>query len=222
MAAAVLFDVNETTLDLAPLGPVFASVFGDASAARVWFPRLLHTSAVCAMTEAPSTFRDLAAEELRQLAATLGVSLSPEDEQAVLGAFEGLPAHADVEPTLARLASAGIATFAFSNSSTTLLERQLTQAGLIDRFDGVISVEEAKSFKPDRRVYAHALSRVALPAESVWMLAAHDWDVHGAMKAGLRGALLERSPGGRRSAYLEPDARSSDMVQLVGSIIDWA
>jgi 2-haloacid dehalogenase len=36
---AVVFDINETVIDLAAFDPLFAEWFGDSAVRRDWFPR---------------------------------------------------------------------------------------------------------------------------------------------------------------------------------------
>ena len=51
----IVFDVNETLLDLETMQPTFKRIFGDKSAMRLWFADLILYSA--ALTVAGSTFR---------------------------------------------------------------------------------------------------------------------------------------------------------------------
>ena len=44
MARIIVFDVNETLLDLKALQPRFEQVFGDPVALSQWFAQLLQTS----------------------------------------------------------------------------------------------------------------------------------------------------------------------------------
>ena len=54
----VLFDINETVLDLRSLGPKFAAALGDPAVVSTWFAMLLHTSTVCALTRVNTGFAD--------------------------------------------------------------------------------------------------------------------------------------------------------------------
>ena len=54
----LVFDVNQTMLDLNALRPQFARVFGDGKALDEWFSLLLHYSLVVTVTDAFSCLRD--------------------------------------------------------------------------------------------------------------------------------------------------------------------
>ena len=59
---AILFDINETVLNLALLHLKFKNVFDDESVAALWFSKLLHTSTVCSLSGLKSNFVSLAEE----------------------------------------------------------------------------------------------------------------------------------------------------------------
>lgn len=50
MARVLLFDVNETLLDLRVLDPVFERAFGDASIRRHWFGLVLRNAMTLTIT----------------------------------------------------------------------------------------------------------------------------------------------------------------------------
>ena len=143
----ILFDINETVLDLSSLKPKFNAAFGDEAVTATWFSMLLHTSTVCTLTDVKTDFATLAGAMLDTVAAHLGVELSEVMRADILGGFASLPPHADIKPALMRLRSAGYHTVAFSNSSLKLVTAQINNAGLTDYFDDIVSVEETGSFK---------------------------------------------------------------------------
>lgn len=219
MGVPVFFDINETTLDLSGLKAPFESLFGSPWALPEWFGRVLQASHVCAMTGVDTGFRELAAAGLERSAGLFGVALSPETRDQLLSGFASLPAHPDVAPALERLRGAGFHPVAFSNSSSTLLEAQLRSAGLIDAFETFISVQEVMSFKPHFAVYHHASTKMGFEPEQCWMVAAHDWDIHGAQAAGMKGAYLARHTLIYQPAYLPPRVRADTMPELVDAIL---
>ena len=165
----LLFDVNETLLDLAALRPHFERVFGANAAGGmlpVWFARLLHASTVCTLTEAYTDFGTLAGETLQAMADDLGVALSPVDREAVLTQMQHLDPHPDVVPALERLKSAGYRLAALTNSAQAVADAQLHHAGLHAYFEAVCSVESVERFKPAAEPYRWAAGQLGgVPAE---------------------------------------------------------
>jgi 2-haloacid dehalogenase len=215
----ILFDINETVLDLGSLKPRFKDAFGDESVTATWFSMLLHTSTVCALTGIKTNFATLAGTMLDAIAARLGVELVDEMRADLLGSFARLPPHRDIKPALTRLRSAGYRTVAFTNSSLKLVSSQIDNAGLSGYFDEIVSVEETGSFKPDPRVYEFVAARIQRPIKDLRLVATHDWDTHGALSAGMQAAYIDRSGAPYHPLYLRPDVHATTMGDVVEQII---
>lgn len=215
----VLFDINETVLDLNSLKPLFVEAFGDEKLMSVWFAMLLHTSTVCALTKTKSDFATLAGTMLDAVAARFKLTLSNDQRGKMLSGFASLQPHEDMKAALTRLKEAGYHTVAFTNSSLPLVTSQITQAGLLDDFDDIISVEETGSFKPDPMVYQFVAAKLNLPLSALRLVATHDWDTHGAMSAGMKAAYIDRSGAPYHPLYLKPDVFEKDMREVVEKII---
>lgn len=215
----ILFDINETVLDLSSLKPRFKAALGDESATATWFAMLLHTSTVCALTDTRTDFATLAGAMLDAMAARLGVELPEEMRVGILSSFARLPPYADISPALTELRNAGYRTVAFTNSSLDLVTTQIGNAGLAECFDDIISVEETGSFKPDPRVYEFAANRTGRPIEALRLVATHDWDTHGALSAGMHAAYIDRSGAPYHPLYLRPDIVATTMSGIVERII---
>lgn len=216
----ILFDINETVLDLNSLKPKFGSAFGNEAITGTWFSMLLHTSTVCSLTNVKSDFGSLAGIMLDTVAARMGVEITSSVRNDILSSFANLPPHDDIKPALMRLRSAGYRTVSFTNSSPKLVTSQITNAGLIELFDELISVEETGSFKPDPKVYRFVAERLNRPIEELRLIATHDWDTHGALSAGMDAAYIERSGAPYHSQYLKPEVYASSMVEVAEKIIE--
>ena len=215
----ILFDINETVLDLGSLKPRFKAALGDESVTATWFSMLLHTSTVCALTDTRTDFATLAGAMLDAMAARRGVELPEELRAGILSSFARMPPYADISPALTKLRNAGYRTVAFTNSSLNLVTTQIDNAGLAECFDDIISVEETGSFKPDPKVYAFAASRTGRPIEALRLVATHDWDTHGALSAGMRAAYIDRSGAPYHPLYLRPDVVATNMGEVAELII---
>ena len=207
----ILFDINETVLDLASLRPKFEAVFGNAGVTATWFAMLLHTSTVCALTGVKTGFAELAGTMLDTIAARCDVTISDDQRSEILGAFASLTPHPDVVPALHRLRATGYRTVAFTNSSLKLVTSQIANAGLADYYDHIVSVEETGSFKPDAKVYQFVAERLKQPMGELRLVATHDWDTHGAIVAGLLAAYIDRSGAPYHPLYRRPDVFATTM-----------
>jgi 2-haloacid dehalogenase len=193
MAKVLVFDVNETLLDLGVLKDPFAQTFGDPSSMGEWFARLLHGSLVATLTDSYEDFGSLAGRSLEAVAFRRGHTLSDEDRDGILGAMRTLPAYPEVPDALAKLRAAGFPLATLTNSSLQMARAQLEHAGILDLFDHVLSVEDVRRYKPAPEPYRMAAARLRVPPSEMRMVAAHDWDVWGAKRAGCAAAYVARS-----------------------------
>ena len=218
MNRAVVFDVNETLLDLGALDPLFAAWFDADTARGEWFAQTLHYALTLAATRVFRSFGNVGAAALATVAKRHEVSLPEDAVVALREAMQCLPAHPDVEPALRLLHEAGMRTAALSNNPLPTVQEQMRLAGLTPLLDEIMSVDEAGALKPAPEVYQLALRRLALPPAYVWMVAAHGWDIAGATGAGLRGAFIAR-PGQFPDPFAPPEIVASDLVSIARAIL---
>ncbi len=219
MARVCVFDVNETLLDLAALDPHFERVFGDAGVRRSWFVQVLQSALVATVTGVYSDFGAVGAAALDMTAEREGVKVSDEDRQAILGGMRELPPHPEVPEALDRLRAAGLRLAALTNNTAEVAEAQLGNAGLSDRFEKILSADTVRRLKPAPEPYRAAAEALGVETAQVRLVAAHAWDVAGAMRAGCAAAFVAR-PGMVLDPLAEPpDVVGTDLSEVAASII---
>ena len=216
----ILFDMNETVLNLSSLNSIFSTVFCYDGALSLWFSSLLHSSTVCVATKVKANFSELSGVMLDSLAVRFGVTLTESTRSELLASFASLLPHSDIKPAIKKLRSNGFRTVAFSNSSLNLILTQIKNAKLVDCFDDIISVEEAGSFKPDPNVYKFAAEKLGESLGSLRLVSTHDWDTHGALSVGLKAAYIDRTGIPYHPFYHRPDISATSMKSIVDQIID--
>ncbi|MFQ5966667.1 MAG: haloacid dehalogenase type II [Acidimicrobiia bacterium] len=222
MSRVVVFDVNQTLLDLRALFPVFDRLFGDASVTREWFGRLLQASMTVSLTGNYMDFGALGRASLEMVAAGHGVTLTDEDADELIAVMRSLPAYPDAGPGLSALEEAGFRMAALTNSPPVIAGAQLASAGLIRFFEKTLSVDSVHRFKPAPEPYRMAASELDVTTADMWMVAAHDWDVAGAMAAGCRGLLVTRPGVFPNPAYPPPDLVAGDIQEAAQQLIGGA
>lgn len=215
----LVFDVNETLLDLSALDPIFAELFGDDRSRREWFASLLHWSTVTTLTGRFLDFTRLAGHCLDQLAARRDVALNDKQRRQVFDAVASLPPHDDVYPTLQRLRAAGFTLTALTNSAQSTVDSQFANAGLTDSFDHVLSVEAASCYKPHPAAYTVAIDALGAPPDTLRLIACHDWDVTGALRAGLKAAFVARDDDSLNAAGDRPDIVGNGLADVAERIV---
>jgi 2-haloacid dehalogenase len=155
---------------------------------------------------------------LEMLARRLGIDLGPDATDGVVGAMRRLPGHPDVRGGLETLRSQGHRLVALTNSPLDVARDQLAHAQVAQLFDLVLSAGEVRRLKPAREAYAHAADHARVGLEQLWMVAAHAWDVSGALTAGCHAIFVAR-PGQVPSPIgPEPDLVLPDIEALASAL----
>ena len=203
--AVVVFDVNETLSDLSSLGARFVEVGASGSAARLWFASVLRDGfALTAAGENPP-FAGVARELLLSQLAEPQLNRSVEEAaQHVMDGFARLELHADVESGIDRLHEAGFRLATLSNGAASVAERLLTSGNVRDRFEALLSVEDAGAWKPSPVAYRYAAEKLGVAADEMALVAVHPWDVDGARRAGLQSVYVNRTGAPFPATFLEP------------------
>jgi 2-haloacid dehalogenase len=214
----VLFDLNGTLLD--PSG--IAKPLGDRDQDRRLVAEAFHEALLLTMADAISAgaYRPLP----DYLRATLERALRAKDRDlrqldAAMERAAAMEPFPEAEAALSLLAREGLHLGVLTNSTTFAAERALSAAGLRDQLEVVIGSDEVRTFKPHPLVYKHAAARVNAEPEEIVLVAAHGWDVMGAMRAGLRGAWVARTERWLVPVVPDPDLRGEDLKDVAGKII---
>jgi 2-haloacid dehalogenase len=220
MARVCVFDVNETLLDMRALDPHFERVFGDASARQAWFDQFLALWLTEMVTGSYTDFGTIGGSALEVVAERQGVSLSGEDQQKILGDVQELPPHPEVEENLRRLREAGVRLAALTNSTQQVADAQIDNSGLRDHFKQVLSADAVQRLKPAPEPYRMAAKSLGVEISEIQLVAAHAWDVTGAMRAGCAAAFVAR-PGMVLNPLAErPGVVGSDLQEVADQILE--
>jgi 2-haloacid dehalogenase len=214
----LLFDVNETLLDLAPIQKSVNAILRDENGARLWFSGLLHHSLVMTVSDQHVDFVEIGAAVLQMLARNRDIMLTTDAAKQALGAMRRLPAHPDVAPALVRLQRAGYRLATLTNSSQAGVAAQLEYSQLTDFFEQQLSVQTPRQFKPHHAVYAWAATAMGAAASECMLVAAHGWDVAGAKWAGMQTAFIARPGQQLFPLALPPDINVADFSALADAL----
>lgn len=212
----LVFDVNETLLDIDALQPLFERMFGQPNRMREWFAQLILYSQALSLSECYVPFEALGGSVLKMLGDIHGVAVSNDDVRALGEAVSALPLHSDVPPALDRLAGAGFRMVTLTNSSGNSKRDPLAAEGVAGRFEHRFTVMTAGRFKPSPVTYQQVTDHLGLTPDRCLLIAAHTWDTIGAQAMGWKAALITR--GVNAPLLLEnlpyPDFVEADLTEL--------
>lgn len=148
--------------------------------------------------------------------AVFKTNLGEDDKQALMQVYRVLPAYDDVPEALEKIKAAGFKMYGFSNGIAEAVSGLLEHAGISDFFDGVVSVDNVSTYKPDPAVYQHFVGSTGSDKTNAWLVSSNPFDVQGAVSFGMQAAWLHRfkdvvfDPWG-----IEPTIVMDELVEIV-------
>jgi 2-haloacid dehalogenase len=215
----IVFDVNETLLDLETLVPTFERIFGDKLAMRLWFANLILYSAALTVANSYVPFTDIGAAVMKMLAEVRGVKVSKRDQQELTEKFSTMPPHAEVPAALRKLRNAGFRLFTLTDNLIEVQERQLRHGGIIDLFERRFSADGVHRHKPAPETYASVEKALNAKPSDFCLIASHTWDTLGAVAAGWQAALIKRPWNGVLGVGPQPQIVGPDLNDVADQLI---
>ncbi|HVU87379.1 MAG TPA: haloacid dehalogenase type II [Pirellulales bacterium] len=220
--SVLIFDVNETLLDIESLNPLFQRLFGDERVLREWFGQLVLYSMTLTLAGLYKDFITLGEGAFEMLATIHKAKVSPADLENLKQGMLSMPAHPDVGSGLRKLQAAGFRMVTLTNSPSRPSGKcPLQTAGLAHFFERQFSVETARAFKPASILYHMVAQDLDVAPADCCLIAAHVWDTVGAQSAGLSAGLITR-PGNAPlpvRGLPQPDFVAASLPALATKII---
>lgn len=225
MAFTLAFDVYGTLIDTHGVVNKLSELFGNQEQAQAfsqtWRDKQLEYSFRRGLMQNYANFAVCTRDALNYTDSFYQSALSDTQKEELLAIYRTLPAFEDAKTGLESLKAQGHRLFAFSNGSTDAVETLLQHAGIRDYFEGVVSVDEIKSFKPNPATYAHFLRRSEAKANEAWLISSNPFDVIGSISAGMRSAWIKRNPDAVFDPWgIEPTVIVPDLNQLAAQLAD--
>ena len=214
----ILFDVNETMLDMSPLKKKINNLLGSSQGFRIWFGMLLQYSLVDNCTNSYHDFVTIAGATLSMAADGLKKSITEMQKKEALATIKKLSAYPDVPKGLKALKENGFRLATLTNSPAATLSAQLKYAGLTKYFDTTLSIDTIKKYKPALETYEWAAEQLSVNTGEVMLVAAHGWDIAGALRAGLQAAFIQRKGQSLYTLSPSPQIVGKNLIEVVQKI----
>ena len=194
--SVLAFDVYGTLIDPFRMEDHLRPLFGDQArdATELWRGKQLEYSFRRALMKKYENFDVCTEQALRFVSRQFNVPLEEETLRNLLEQYLRLPAYADVPEALKQLEARGFKIVACSNGTEQAVRGLLERAGVLARFNAIVSVDPIRTFKPNPAVYEHLATQVRAKKEMVCMVSSNPFDVIGAKACGLRTAWVQRDP----------------------------
>jgi len=214
--AVVAFDVMETLASLEPLRTRLTDSGQPPGLLEAWYTRTLRDGMALSATGDYAGFTEVADAALRGLT---HYTISDDQVAYVMAGFDELPAFPDALPAMTRLREARLRVACLTNGSASLVSSFVERAGLGPLVERIISVGEVYRWKPAGVVYLYAAEVLGVSPDRMALVAAHDWDCHGAKRAGLTTGWVSRKSGGFGVPFAPPDVRGEDLTEVASKLL---
>src|ERR1700677_2592910 len=215
----IVFDVNETLLNLQTMEPIFERIFGDKGAMRLWFADLILYSAALTVAGVYVPFTDIGSAVMKMLADTRGIKINDEDKKELTDKFSTMPPHPEVPAALRKLRAAGFRLFCLTDNLLEVQTRQLTHGGLVDLFERRFSADGVKHHKPSPEAYGYVEKELGTKPSEMCLIACHTWDTLGAIAAGWDAALIKRVGNDVLGVGPQPRIVGADLNDVADQLI---
>src|SRR5580704_7344772 len=155
MKITLAFDVYGTLVDPSAMAKHLADELGTKAGefADFWREKQLEYSFRRGLMQNYADFSICTSEALNFTCRRFKVVISSERRAELLGLYQHLPPFDDVTPALYSL-QAAFRLFAFSNGKRSEIDAVLSNANILDYFEGVVTADDVRSFKPNPAVYS--------------------------------------------------------------------
>ena len=222
MYQAIGFDIYGTLVDPLEMNEHLRPLVGKDLADRMselWRNKQIEYTFRRALMRRYEDFGHCTRRSLVYAARVSGVELSDEDHERLVKEYQTLRPFPDVISGLKAMKEEGHTLVAFSNGVEATARTLLERAGILSYLEGVISVDDLRTFKPDPQVYLYLAGRLRRAPEETWLVSSNPFDVIGAKATGLKAAWIRRSPDVQFDPWdIEPDLVAPDLEALAGKL----
>ena len=218
MPATLAFDIYGTLIDTHGVVTRLQEFIGKEAEefSHIWREKQLEYSFRRGLMRSYENFGVCTSQALDYTNTYLDAGLSSDQKAALLAEYRGLPAFDDVKESLVELKDAGHKLYAFSNGTADAVETLIKAAGISELFDGVVSVDDRQTFKPNPDVYEYMVNATGTSASDAWLISSNPFDVIGAVSYGVRSAWVQRS---KKSIFdpwgIDPTVTITSLRELV-------
>ncbi|WP_412504923.1 haloacid dehalogenase type II [Roseovarius sp. SYSU LYC5161] len=128
--------------------------------------------------------------------------------------YKELPAYPEVPAMLRALKAKGMTTAILTNGSPEMVVAAVKSAGIGPWLDDVLTVEEVRTYKPDRRVYDLVYDHFGAVQQEVLFASANGWDAAAAAGYGFASVWINRMEAPQDRLWAAPHRVLPDLSTI--------
>lgn len=214
---ALVFDLYGTLLDIGSVEQACATATDQPAAlVSLWRQKQLEYVWLRSLMGRYEDFWTVTGEALEFAAERTGIVLDEVTRARLMKAWMTVRAYPETVAALGRFGTRGLAVL--SNGIQHMIQASLEESGLDELIEHVISVDEARTYKPSPAVYALAEKHLGIPRTRLLFVSSNCWDAAGAKAFGLPVAWINRFGAPVDRLGCTPDLVAADLADLADMI----
>lgn len=220
MSTALAFDAYGTLFDVHSVQQRCEAYWSGKGAqlSQLWRAKQLEYTWQRSLMRRYAPFTQVTREALGYACEALGLGLDESKAAALMDEYLHLALYADVPGALAQLKDGGRKLSILTNGSPDMIEPLVRNCGLEAIFDAVLSVHQARTFKPAPEIYQLAVDRLGVPATQIAFVSSNCWDAIGAKSFGFKVYWINRAGAPVDRMGFQPDALLKGLGDLPGRL----
>ena len=195
---------------------------------QIWYIKQIQYAWFLNSINSFEPFGQLSIRALKFTARIFGVELSDEQISKLAEAKLDLDPFPDSERGLQKLAQVAateiqqdvdlerMTLIVLTNGEYDKSNKLLSNSGLRRYFDGIVSADEVRKYKPSRELYLLASKRLDLEISQIALVSSHLWDIAGAQAVGMHTCWIDRR--GYKKQTDEIDIRPDNVCTSIENI----
>jgi 2-haloacid dehalogenase len=210
---ALVFDAYGTLYDVQSVRGLVTEHCGGKGEliTQLWRLKQLEYTWLGALMGTKEDFWSLTRASLEFALEAAGITAEPALCERLMAKYLDLDLYPEARQALDALTGPRLAIL--SNGSAKMLDALVEASGVANLFADVISVDRAKSFKPDPRCYALVEPALGVARHEVLFVSSNGFDVGGAKAFGFKVAWIER--GGAAASPKGSEIGPAEMYRLL-------
>lgn len=214
---AVAFDAYGTLFDVYSVSVRAEQLFPGkgAALASLWRDKQIQYTQLRTLCSTYKPFWEVTQDALVYACKFLGVDLSCDAQNAMMGEYAALKPFPENKQVLETLKAKGIKLAILSNANPEMLEAAVRAAGMHELIDHQLSVDAVKRYKTAPEAYQLGPDAFGLSAKNILFVSSNGWDVSGATWFGYTTFWVNRANAPLEELGVKPNATGPDMTALL-------
>ncbi len=214
---AIAFDAYGTIFDVHSIGVLADRFFPGRGAelSALWRVKQIDYTRLRTLSDRYEPFSKVTRDALKWSARSLGLALDEIEAEALMSEYDRLAVFPDSAEALLRLKGFGLPLAILSNGDPPMLGAIVSNGGLDDVFDHLLSVDSVARFKTAPEAYALGPKAFGCEAAEILFVSSNCWDACGATWYGYTTFWINRAGMPLEELGVAPTATGRVMHEVI-------